>query len=97
MSGKPRWKYGFYDSNPDGNYMDPPVPQENPTIYWRVFGILEHDTEESALHTARKSVWGQSVIVRRRGKDATEWEHAPGYDYTGRVLARSSSSKGTNA
>lgn len=58
------WEYGFYDSE---------YP-ENPTIYWYVFGILTHDSAESAHHTGVKSTWGQPIIVRRR-KGSTDWEH----------------------
>lgn len=71
---EPEWEYGFYDSHPNGNWRDDPEPQENPTIYWYVFGILTHDTAESAMRTGGKSCWGQPVIVRRRKGD-TAWEH----------------------
>lgn len=57
------WEYGFYDSD-----------DSTRTIYWYVFGILTHDTAESAEHTGRKSTWGHPVIVRRR-KGETNWEH----------------------
>lgn len=68
------WEYGWYDSHPDGDWMAEPKPQENPMIFWYVFGILTHETAESAAHTGSKSVWGQAIIVRRR-KGSTEWEH----------------------
>lgn len=75
--------YGFFDSDPDGlHWYAPdwkPERQENPTIFWYVFGFLTHDTAESALHTARKSTWGQPVIVRRR-RGGGDWEYAPGYE-----------------
>jgi hypothetical protein len=74
MSSDPTWEYGFYDSHPSGNWRDEPGPQNDPTIYWCVFGILAHPTAESADHTGRKSTWGHPVIVRRR-KGETEWEH----------------------
>lgn len=80
---KPKWKYGFYDSD---------YPKLGP--YWYVFGILTHDTAESARGTARKCVSGQPVIVRRRGNDATDWEHAPGYGPSGR-LPSNTRSEGT--
>lgn len=74
---KPAWEYGFYDDDPDGAHRYDrdwtPEPQANPIIYWYVFGILTHDTAESAKHTASKSVWGQAVIVRRR-KGSSEYE-----------------------
>ncbi|UXO93868.1 hypothetical protein Pan2_49 [Pseudanabaena phage Pan2] len=71
------WEYGFYDSHPwGGNWNEPPEPQENPTIYWYVFGFLTHPTAESAWGTGRKSCWGQPVIVRRR-PDSPDWEHVP--------------------
>lgn len=69
------WEYGFYDSHPNGNWRDDPEPQESPTIYWYVFGILKHKTAESAEHTGLKSCWGSPVIVRRR-PDSDQWEHA---------------------
>jgi len=91
VPNEPEWRYGFYDTDPRGDHRYDgtwvPEPQAEPTIYWFVFGLLTHDTAESAEHTARKTVWGQPVIVRRRGDDATEWEHAPGYDHTGRIQA----------
>lgn len=68
------WEYGFYDSHPDGNWMDEPKPQSNPTIFWYVFGFLTHSTAESAEHTGRKSVWGTPVIVCRQ-KGQAEWHH----------------------
>jgi len=68
------WEYGFYDSHPRGNWADAPEPQTDPTIYWYVFGILTHETAESAEHTGRKSVNGSPVIVRRR-KGSTDWDH----------------------
>jgi hypothetical protein len=69
-----KWMYGFYDSHPNGNWQDDPEPQENPTIYWAVFGFLTHDTAESAMHTGRKSTWGRPVIVRRK-RSGGDWEH----------------------
>lgn len=71
---KTKWEYGFYDSHPDGNWSAEPQPQTNPTIYWYVFGLLTHDTPESAAHTGSKSVWGQPVIVRRIPGEQ-QWEH----------------------
>lgn len=68
------WEYGFYDSHPTGNWRGDPEPQENPVIFWYVFGFLTHDTAESAERTGRKSTWGHPVIVRR-GKGETAWEH----------------------
>lgn len=62
-SESPPWEYGFYDSE-----------DARRTIYWHVFGILKHETPESAEHTGRKSCWGHPVIVRRRA-GADEWEH----------------------
>jgi hypothetical protein len=73
----PEYEYGFYDSDPEGRHMYDhdwkPEPQSNPVIFWYVFGILTHQTAESAEHTARKSTWGEPVIVRRI-KGQTEWE-----------------------
>lgn len=68
------YEYGFYDSHPDGNWREPPKPQENPTIYWYVFGFLTHPDAESAEHTGAKSANGQAIIVRRV-KGQTDWEH----------------------
>lgn len=70
------WEYGFYDSHPAGNWWEEPEPQENPTIYWYVFGFLTHDSADSAEHTGRKACYGQPVIVRRRS-GSEQWEHVP--------------------
>lgn len=62
-AAEPAWKYGFYDSDDSSR-----------TVYWHVFGILTHDTAESAERTGSKSVLGSPVIVRRRDGE-TDWEH----------------------
>lgn len=56
------WEYGFYDSD----------DRDGKTIWWYCFG-LPHKTAESAKHTGDKSVWGQTVIVRRHAGQP-EWE-----------------------
>jgi hypothetical protein len=60
------WEYGFYDSE-----------DVTRTCYWYVFGILKHDTPESAEHTGWKSTSGQPVIVvRPKGTtDPDTWAH----------------------
>jgi len=51
-----KWEYGFYDT------YNPAV------ILWSNFGgLVGFDTAESARHTADRNVWGEAVIVRRRG------------------------------
>jgi len=55
------WEYGFYDD-----------ADTSQTIWWYLFG-LPHTSAESALHTGRKNVWGQAVIVRRR-PGSNQWE-----------------------
>ena len=58
------WEYGFYDS-------------EHPeTIFWYSFGV-SFDSAAQAKRVGDKSVYGKTVIVRRK-HGATEWEHAEG-------------------